>query len=58
MPWTKKKTYNLSNASRNSNQTNIGTYTKKKETTSNSSNTGLVATLPKQPNTAKLHKIL
>ena len=31
MPWTKKKTYNLSNASKNCNQINIGTYTKKKK---------------------------
>ena len=54
MPWKKKKSYNVSNANTNSNQTNIGKYTK----TPNNSNSGVVYSLPKQPNTKKLHKIL
>ena len=58
MPWKKKKSYNVSNANTNSNQTNIGKYTKKKETTPNNSNSGVVYSLPKQPNTKRLHKIL
>ena len=51
MPWFKKNTYTLLKESNKSKKSNTETYTKIKETTSNSNNTGLVYSLPKQANT-------
>ena len=58
MPWAKKKSYNLLSENTTS-QLNVGTYSKIKKTeTKNSNKLGLVSSLPKQPNTKKLKKIL
>ena len=58
MPWFKKtKSYTLLKKSNKSKKSNTVTYTKKKETTSNSNNTGLIYSLPKQANTKKLKNI-
>ena len=74
MPWsTKKKGYKLMSLSKKSNSQglNVGTYTQVKNTPSHSSsnssssvaslpntNTSLVSSLLKQPNTRKLKKLL
>ena len=59
MPWTNKKSYNLLSQKTNSKNLNVGTYSKTTKTEPNNSNSsGLVYSLPKQPNTKKLKKIL